>query len=57
MKHEDRGELTNIVGGRVNSVVAGPRFESSNRAKRRDFAASDEETYPVGRLPKVLKEA
>jgi hypothetical protein len=57
MKHEDRGELTNIVGGRVNSVVAGPGFELSNRAKRRDFAASDEDFYPVGRLPKVLKEA
>jgi hypothetical protein len=24
---------------------------------RRDFAASDEDIYPVGRLPKVLKEA
>ena len=29
----------------------------SNRAKRRDFAAFDEDIYLVGRLPKVLKEA
>jgi hypothetical protein len=57
MKHEDRGELTNIVGGRVNSVVAGPGFEFYQTEKRRDFAASDEDIYPVGRLPKVLKEA
>jgi hypothetical protein len=57
MKHEDRGALTNIVGGRVNSVVAGPGFEFIKPRKRRDFAASDEDIYPVGRLPKVLKEA